>query len=160
MLKSNNMAKTYLVSKISHPKSLSPIESILKTYKYVRQLQYADKPDYDLIKYFIVRDLTDRGETLDDVYEWSEETSSPSGLFHIPSLPQSSPAMFKSYYEREYHRISIESASMEIEYNDLLSIEIDEGVNVGIKLMSPKRNDLSSISLSPTSKFESYGADY
>jgi hypothetical protein len=49
---------------------------------------------------------------------------------------------------------------MEIEYKDLLSIEIDEGVNIGIKLMSPKRNDLSSLSLSPCSKFDSLGADY
>jgi hypothetical protein len=39
---------------------------------------------------------------------------------------------------------------MEVDYKDILSIELDEGVNVDIKEMSPKKNDLAS--LSPKSK--------
>jgi hypothetical protein len=52
--------------------------------------------------------------------------------------------------------VSVEEVSMEVDYKDILSIELDEGVNIslGIKEMSPKKNDLSS--LSPKSKFDTY----
>ena len=41
---------------------------------------------------------------------------------------------------------------MEVDYKDILSIELDEGVSIEIKEMSPKRNDLGS--LSPKSRIE------
>jgi hypothetical protein len=59
----------------------------LKTYKYVKKLKYEERPDYDLIKYFIIKDLESKGLALDDSYEWSDGTSSPTGLFHIPTIP-------------------------------------------------------------------------
>ena len=33
------------------------LESIVKAYKYIRQLEYEDEPDYTKIKYFILKDL-------------------------------------------------------------------------------------------------------
>ena len=35
---------------------------------------------------------------------------------------------------------------MEVDYKDILSIELDEGINVALIDRSPKPNDLSSIS--------------
>lgn len=35
---------------------------------------------------------------------------------------------------------------MELDYNDFLSVELDEDVDVAIKLMSPKSNVLSTLS--------------
>lgn len=52
-------------------------------------------------------------------------------------------------YEREYVRKSVESISMEADYKDFMSEEIEEGISIDIKELSPKRNELSS--LSPTS---------
>ena len=53
-------------------------------------------------------------------------------------------------YEKMYNRASVESHSMEVDYKDILSIELDEGVSVNMMEMSPKKNDISGIS--PKSK--------
>lgn len=42
---------------------------------------------------------------------------------------------------------------MEADYKDFMSIEFEENVQVAIRDLSPKKNDLSS--LSPNSRFES-----
>jgi hypothetical protein len=59
----------------------------------------------------------------------------------------------RSLYEREYHKVSVEEASMEADYRDFMSIEIEENISISFKELSPKKNELSS--LSPNSKFES-----
>jgi hypothetical protein len=59
----------------------------------------------------------------------------------------------KSLYEREYEKISVENASMEADYKDIMSIELEENVSITIKELSPKKNELST--LSPNSRFES-----
>jgi len=59
----------------------------------------------------------------------------------------------KSMYEREYQKASVEDASMEVDYKDIMSIEIEENISINIRELSPNRNQLSS--LSPTSRFES-----
>lgn len=41
--------------------------------------------------------------------------------------------------------MSIESESMEIDYNDILSMEIDEYVDVNMKILSPNSNILSAL---------------
>lgn len=52
--------------------------------------------------------------------------------------------------------MSVENASMDIDYKDLTSLELEENVSVvSIKESSPNRNQLSS--LSPTSKKSSTG---
>lgn len=64
--------------------SYNSIESIIKIYKYVRKLKYAEKPDYDIIKYFILKDLEAINSTLEKKYEWTDCKStknlSPSGF--------------------------------------------------------------------------------
>jgi hypothetical protein len=59
----------------------------------------------------------------------------------------------KSIYERDFRRDSIENASMEVDYKDIMSIEIEENVFISIRELSPNRNQLSS--LSPNSKISS-----
>ena len=59
----------------------------------------------------------------------------------------------KSIYEREYHRDSVENASMDVDYKDIMSIELEENISVLIRELSPNRNQLSS--LSPNSKISS-----
>lgn len=59
----------------------------------------------------------------------------------------------RSLYEREYQKVSVEDASMEVDYRDIMSTELEENVSISIKELSPKKNELSS--LSPNSKFES-----
>ena len=49
--------------------------------------------------------------------------------------------ILKSIYERDFHKVSIENASMEADYKDFMSIEIEENISeVSIKDLSPKRN--------------------
>ena len=50
---------------------LQPLESIIKIYKYVRTLRFEDAPDYDKMKYFIIKDLEQQGKTLDGEFEWN-----------------------------------------------------------------------------------------
>ena len=67
---------------------------------------------------------------------------------------------FKSSYQREYERDSIESASMEIDYKDFLSSDIDEGIDVQAPEMLIKQSILntpSSLS-SNNSRFSALGA--
>lgn len=45
--------------------------------------------------------------------------------------------------------MSIESQSLDLDYNDFLSIELDEDVDIDLKILSPKSNVLSALS-SPT----------
>lgn len=73
----------------------------------------------------------------------------------MPSTPVilSNEVIVRSLYEREYERISIEDKSMEADYKDFMSIEIEENISISMKELSPKRNHLSS--LSPFSKHES-----
>lgn len=122
-------------------------------------MAYAERPDYDLVRFFIMKDLENLNLHIDGCYDWTPTGNSPKGLSPIPSISSPLPLMMKSYFEREYCRISVESASMQVGYENLLPCEIDEGVNIGIREMSPKRNNLSSLSVSPKSKFDSYGPD-
>jgi hypothetical protein len=66
--------------------------------------------------------------------------------------------ILKSIYEKSFQRISIENASMDVDYKDLTSLELEENITiVTVKESSPNRNHLSS--LSPHSKKSSTG-DY
>lgn len=44
--------------------------------------------------------------------------------------------------------MSIESESFDLDYNDFLSIEMDEDIDIDLKVRSPKSNVLSEISSS------------
>lgn len=46
----------------------------------------------------------------------------------------------KSIYEQDFRKISIENASMEADYKDIMSIELEENVSIKIRELSPKRN--------------------
>ena len=39
--------------------NINNVESIIKAYKYIRTLEYTEQPDYNKLKYFIVKDLED-----------------------------------------------------------------------------------------------------
>ena len=51
--------------------------------------------------------------------------------------------IIKSIYEKEYLKVSIESASMEADYKDFMSIEFEENISININEASPKKNELS-----------------
>ena len=61
--------------------------------------------------------------------------------------------IIKSIYEKDFHRHSIENASMDVDYKDIMSIELEENVSISIRELSPNKNHLSS--LSPNSKMSS-----
>lgn len=64
--------------------------------------------------------------------------------------------VLRSLYERSFQRMSVENASMDIDYKDLTSLELEENIEVvSVKESSPNRNHLSS--LSPNSKKSSTG---
>ena len=49
--------------------------------------------------------------------------------------------LIRSIYEKDFHKVSIENASMEADYKDFMSIELEENITiVNIKELSPKRN--------------------
>lgn len=49
-------------------------------YKYVRSLKYDEKPDYDLIKYFIIKDIESSGKQIDGQFEWTDLSNSTNSL--------------------------------------------------------------------------------
>lgn len=49
--------------------------------------------------------------------------------------------------------------ALEIDYKDLLSIELDEGVNIDMKEMSPKKNNLATFSQVHSSSKEDFEYD-
>jgi len=61
--------------------------------------------------------------------------------------------IIKSIYEKDFHRDSVENASMDVDYKDIMSIELEENVSISIRELSPNKNHLSS--LSPNSKMSS-----
>lgn len=48
--------------------------------------------------------------------------------------------ILKSLYEKEYCKVSIENASMEADYKDIMSIEFEENVTVSVRELSPNKN--------------------
>jgi len=126
-------------------------KSIIKSYKYVRRLKYDQEPNYDQIKYFLLKDLEQRGFVLSNRFEWSEEQTK----FFQSSTAQVVPPelVIKSIYEREFAKVSLEDVSMEADYKDFMSVEIEENVSIAVRELSPNRNHLSS--LSPNSKLGS-----
>ena len=50
---------------------LYSLGSIIKSYKYIRQLEYSEKPDYNKLKYFVLKDLENQGLSLNGSYDWT-----------------------------------------------------------------------------------------
>ena len=48
--------------------------------------------------------------------------------------------IMKSIYEKDFHRDSIENASMDVDYKDIMSIELEENISISIRELSPNRN--------------------
>lgn len=117
----------------------------------MRRLKYDQEPNYDQIKYFLLKDLEQRGFVLSNRFEWSEEQTK----FFQSSTAQVVPPelVIKSIYEREFAKVSLEDVSMEADYKDFMSVEIEENVSIAVRELSPNRNHLSS--LSPNSKLGS-----
>eukprot|EP00347_Sterkiella_histriomuscorum_P003421 403364357 len=134
-------------------------KSIIKCFKYIRSLSFETEPDYNRLKYYVKKDLENMGHSINGMYDWTQAQDQ----FLLPSSQQSqsemmSPgeAIHKSIYERSYQRLSVENVSMDVDYKDLTSLELEENISVvTIKESSPNRNNLTSIS--PTSKKSSTG---
>ncbi len=111
----------------------------MKSYKYIRKLQYHEEPDYNKLKYFVLKDLENQGLMMNGTYDWTKSTLSFS---QTPSIISqiSNEIILKSLYEKEFQKISVENASMEADYKDFMSIEMEENVSVSLKELSPKRN--------------------
>jgi len=131
-----NMKKELKIEQYGHKVP----RSIVKAYRYVRKLKFEEKPDYKLLKYFIKKDVEDNGGTLDWQFDWSDEVSQhDSGRSSM--MRQSAYDVINSMYVREYDRDSVESDEQE-DYFDFPSDEMEEGVNIDMKEMSPKKNNL------------------
>ncbi len=49
--------------------------------------------------------------------------------------------IIKSIYEREFEKLSVENASMEVDFKEFMSIEYEENVSINIgRDLSPNRN--------------------
>lgn len=94
-----------------------------------------------------MKDLENHDLGINGVYEWSNTTSQI-----MTQQPSNTPALIanemilKSLYEKEFCKVSIENASMEADYKDIMSIEFEENVTVSIRELSPNKNQLSSLS--------------
>ena len=105
-----------------------------------------------------MKDLELRGLTLSNVFEWTEEEQTKFQSFPSASGQMVPPELIiKSIYEREFARVSVEDVSMEADYRDFMSFEMEENVSIAVRELSPNRNQLSS--LSPNSKLGSSEED-
>ena len=120
----NNMAQIFQV-KIPLMYWHYLIESIIKCYKHLKILGYDTIPDYNMLKFFIQKDLEEMGLFLNGVFDWSENIMIPAISYPILPCEQ---MLLKSLYEREYRNISLEEHSMEADYKDFMSIESEEGI--------------------------------
>jgi hypothetical protein len=137
----------------------SSLECIVDCYNHIRMLQYEQEPNYKLLKSYVRGDLDALSPSkLTVITEWTDKPLKQIPLVNMrASCQQLSkvpvPITHKSVREIQEHN---ESRSMEAEYKDFMSIEIDEGIEISLQGLETRPNYLSS--LSPNSQKDSNGS--
>lgn len=111
------------------------LESIIKCYDHVRSLGFADRPDYDLIKKAISDDMKRFGLSVKRNFEWAVQSPLNSKYLscfaseeEIREKMKPQPSIKKRLDAPKDH-VENESNSMDVDYYDIMSLEIDEGTS-------------------------------
>jgi hypothetical protein len=111
------------------------LESIIKCYDHVRSIGFADRPDYELIKTAISDELKSFGLSVKRTFEWAVESSlcsSYASCFESEEEIRKQQKLKQSIKQRldaPLEQAENESNSMEVDYYDIMSLEIDEGTS-------------------------------
>ena len=49
------------------------VECILQCFAHVRQLDFAEEPDYEILKFFVLDEMKRARLSMKDAYDWVEE---------------------------------------------------------------------------------------
>ena len=115
----------------------------------MRSLGFADRPDYELIKKAISDEMKSFGLSVKRTFEWALGSSLYESCFDSEEeirkqlKPQHS---IKQRLEAPKDHVENESNSMEVDYYDIMSLEINEGTSeISLLKTETRQNILSSL---------------